>query len=222
MDEDITILPKFYDLESHEYKTIFYGKLYHYTTNSCLNEIEKSHQFKANCITAYNKKYKEYHQYSMEQDCLVFIISFSNKKFTKQEKNKFKNCNSCVIINFSDNMYSIFDFSRPIVTDTGDKLMWLNKEYSDYFLDYDLKKNIGVDVKCIDSEYCSMEKMNHCTGEKTNVINYSPKLRLNEKWQEETRYVFYILSTKNIKISKYKYLLIPIKTENFEFLYFVD
>lgn len=59
MSEYLTVLPKFYDLNSFEYKTNFYGKLYHYTTTSCLNEIKKSHQFKANCITAYNKKYKE-------------------------------------------------------------------------------------------------------------------------------------------------------------------
>ena len=93
MSEYLTVLPKFYDLNSFEYKTNFYGKLYHYTTTSCLNEIKKSHQFKANCITAYNKKYKECLQYSKEQDCLVFIICFSHKMFTKQEKVKFKKWN---------------------------------------------------------------------------------------------------------------------------------
>lgn len=218
MSEYLTVLPKVYDLNSFEYKTRFYSKLYHYTTISCLNEIKESHQFKANCITAYNEKYKECLQYSKEQDCLEFTISFSHKMFTNQEKSKFKNCNACAIINFSDNMYSVFDFSKPIITDTGDKLMWYNKEYSDYFLENGLKKNIGVDVKCIDPEYCSLQKLNKCVGEKTNVINYSPKLRLNENWQGETRYVFRIHSTKNMKIPKYKYLLIPIKTENFEFL----
>ena len=41
MSEYLTVLPKFYDLNSFEYKTNFYGKLYHYTTTSCLNEIKK-------------------------------------------------------------------------------------------------------------------------------------------------------------------------------------
>lgn len=114
-------------------------------------------------------------------------------------------------------MYSIFDYTKPVITNTGDKLMWLNKEYSDYLLDDNLKKNIGVDVKCIDSEYCSTKKLNESSGEKTNIINYRTKLRLNEKWQNETRYVFYILSTENVKIPKYEYLSIPIKVKNLEF-----
>ena len=37
------------------------------------------------------------------------------------------------------------------------------------------------------------KKLNESSGEKTNIINYRTKLRLNEKWQNETRYVFYIL-----------------------------
>lgn len=217
MKSEIIPSTKFYDLSSNEYETNFHKKLYHYTSAKNMMEIKNSSKFKANCITHYKSKYKECLQYNNEQESLVFIISCTYKKYNKNQVKKFNKSASFITLNFLDDMYSIFDYTKPVITNTGDKLMWLNKEYSDYLLDDNLKKNIGVDVKCIDPEYCSTKKLNESSGEKTNIINYRTKLRLNEKWQNETRYVFYILSTENVKIPKYEYLSIPIKVKNLDF-----
>lgn len=131
MKSEIIPSTKFYDLSSNEYETNFHEKLYHYTSAKNMTEIKNSSKFKANCITHYKSKYKECLQYNNEQESLVFIISCTYKKYNKNQVKKF-NKSAFITLNFLDDMYSIFDYTKPIITNTGDKLMWLNKEYSDY------------------------------------------------------------------------------------------
>lgn len=215
--KEVSPLPKFFDLESDEYETTFHDKLFHYTKTNIMDKIKKSHQLKASSITKYKEKYKEENQYTYEQQCLVFVISFSHTKYKNTKIKKFKKCDAYITASFSTDMYSIFDYTKPVITNTGDKIMWCNKEYSNYYLDNDLKHNIEIDVKCIDPKYCTEDELTNCKSEKTKVINYKPKLRIEEKWQSETRYEFIIRTTDTNKIKKYEYLLIPIKIDNLQF-----
>lgn len=213
---EVSPLTKFIDLGYADYKTTFYSELFHYTKKNVIDIINNDHQLKASCITKYKEKYKEKNQYTYKQECLVFVISFSHKQYTSKEIKKFKNRNAFITAKIVNDMYSIFDYSKPIISNTGDIIMWCNKEYSDYYLDNYLKHNIAIDVKCIDPKYCTNDELNNCKGEKTQVINYRPKLRMKEEWQSETRYEFTIRTTSNDNIKKYEYLLIPIKIDNFE------
>lgn len=210
-------LTKVFDLEYDDYKTTYYNKLFHYTNTDVNDIINRSQQFKVSNITKYKEKYKEKIQYNREQEHLVFALSFSHKQYSNKEIKKFKNSNALITVDFTNDMYSLFDYSKPIIADNGDKLMWCNKEYSNYYLDNNLKHNIAVDVKCIDPKYCTNEELNNCKNEKTHVINYRPKLRIKEKWQSETRYEFTIRTTNTDSIKKYNYLLIPIKTDKMKF-----
>lgn len=216
---EVLSLPKFFDLESDEYKTTFHNELFHYTKTDIMNEIKKSHQLKASSITKYKEEYKEENQYSYEQQCLVFVISFSHTKYDNKKIKKFKKSDAYITARFSTDMYSIFDYTKPIITNTGDKIIWCNKEYNDYYyLQPDLQPDIAIDVKCIDPKYCTKDELDNCKSEKTKIINYKPKLRMKEKWQSETRYEFIIRTTDTNKIiKKYEYLLIPIKIDNLQF-----
>ena len=210
----ITSTKKLIELGNSDYKEAHHSVLTHYTSIKNINIIKKDGQMKANCITKYKEMYKEANQYCNEQEKLVFVICFTYKKYSPKEVKRF-NKEASFSIDFGDDMdmYKIFNYDKPIIASNGDVLIWCNKP-GKHIQSKNQKSHIQVDVKCIDPEYYKEEDLTKYKGERTYVINKTPKLRKKEKYQRETRYEFLIRTTNTeISIDEYEYLLIPVKVD---------